>query len=274
MKHQNLWVTLPLCALCSVAVRSANDPRPGVDWPSFRGIRASGVADGYASATTWNVPQGKGVKWKTPLAGLGHSSPIVWGDRLCVTTAISGRKDAGLRTGLYGDIESINDDTVHTWKLLCADKMSGRVVVDRIIHEGVPIVKRHTKSTHANSTLATDGTAIVAMLGSEGLFVFEMDGTLRWRKEFGLACASASVRPKNSTPKRARGSSAPPAAERVCGGTNVSRNGSGGAAGSAPNSLRRPVPRERNAGDHSGSFGATTEIGQGRAAGDLGHFLT
>jgi len=162
------------------------DPKPGVDWPSFRGIRGAGVADGFRTPASWDVPNNKGLRWKTPIPGLGHSSPIVWGGRVCVTTAISGAPDAGVKIGLYGDIVSVVDNTVHTWKLLCADKMSGRVVVDRIIHEGVPIVKRHTKSTHANSTLATDGTAIVAMLGSEGLFVFEMDGTLRWRKEFGL----------------------------------------------------------------------------------------
>ena len=162
------------------------DPKPGVDWPSFRGIRGAGVADGFRTPASWDVPNNKGLRWKTLVPGLGHSSPIVWGGRVCVTSAISGAPDAGVKIGLYGDIVSVVDNTVHTWKLLCADKMSGRVVVDRIIHEGVPIVKRHTKSTHANSTLATDGTAIVAMLGSEGLFAFEMDGKLRWRKEFGL----------------------------------------------------------------------------------------
>jgi len=57
---------------------------------------------------------------------------------------------------------------------------------DRVIHKGVPIIKRHTKATHANSTLATDGTHLVAMLGSEGLFAFDMQGTLKWRKEFGV----------------------------------------------------------------------------------------
>jgi outer membrane protein assembly factor BamB len=176
--------------VCSAGLTLAGamvvDPKPGVDWPSFRGIRGAGVAEGFGLPVSWDVPNSKGLRWKAPIPGLGHSSPIVWGGRVCVTTAISGAPDAGVKIGLYGEITSVVDNTVHTWKLLCADKMSGRVAVDRIIHQGVPIVKRHTKSTHANSTLATDGTALVAMLGSEGLFAFEMDGTLRWRKEFGL----------------------------------------------------------------------------------------
>ncbi len=134
----------------------------------------------------WNVPQRKGVRWKTPIEGLGHSSPIVWGDRLCVTTAISGKKDAGLRTGLYGDIDSIDDNSVHVWKLVCLDKNSGRVTLDRTILSGVPKVKRHMKSTHASSTLATDGTHLVAMLGSEGLYAFDMSGTLLWKKDLGV----------------------------------------------------------------------------------------
>jgi outer membrane protein assembly factor BamB len=162
------------------------DPKPGVDWPSFRGIRGAGVADGFTAAVSWSVPDGKGVRWKTPIAGLGHSSPIVWGGRVCVTTAISGSRDAGIKIGLYGDITSIVDDTSHTWQLICVDKRTGRVAVERTIHTGVPVIKRHLKSTHANTTLATDGTAIVAMLGSEGLYAYSMDGTLKWKKDLGV----------------------------------------------------------------------------------------
>ena len=187
MRLTPLVMMLAAYALGSgVVVRSATDPRPGLDWPSFRGIRATGVADGFKTPTTWNVPQGQGVRWKTTIDGLGHSSPVVWGDRLCITTAVSGRKDAGLRTGLYGDIDSVNDDTVHTWKLQCLNKKTGRLMVDRTIASSVPKIKRHTKATHANSTLATDGTHLVALLGSEGLHTFDMTGTLLWKKDFGV----------------------------------------------------------------------------------------
>jgi outer membrane protein assembly factor BamB len=168
------------------AAAPAADARPGRDWPMFRGIGGAGIAEGFTTPTTWDVPAGKGVVWKTPIEGLGHSSPVVWGNRICVTTATSGRPDAGVRLGLYGDIGSVVDDTVHTWTLICADKRTGRVEFERTMHTGVPKVKRHTKATHANSTLATDGNVLVAMLGSEGLYAYDLSGRLLWKKDLGV----------------------------------------------------------------------------------------
>lgn len=170
----------------TVVVRPASDAKPGVDWPSFRGIRGAGVADGYPTATTWDVAAKKNVLWSISVPGLGHASPVIWGNKLCLTTAISGKVDAGLKIGIYGDIASVQDDTSHTWKLLCYDKTSGKTLVDKTIRSGVPAIKRHTKSTHANSTLATDGTKLIAMLGSEGLYAFDMNGNHLWMKDLGV----------------------------------------------------------------------------------------
>lgn len=175
-----------LAALSVSAVPRVADPKPGVDWPSFRGIRGAGIAEGFKTPVTWNVPEKKGLRWSIPIEGLGHSSPIVWGNRVCVTTALSGKVDAGVKIGLYGDIASVQDDTEHTWKLICADKRTGKVEFSETIKKGVPIIKRHTKSTHANTTLATDGTYLVAMLGSEGLYTYDMNGKLVWKKDLGV----------------------------------------------------------------------------------------
>ena len=92
---------------------------------------------------------------------------------------------AALVTGDAG-INSAQDVVRHTWHLLAIDKASGRVAWDRTMHSGVPRVKRHVKSSHASATPATDGRAIVALLDSEGLFCFEMNGTLRWRQDLGV----------------------------------------------------------------------------------------
>jgi outer membrane protein assembly factor BamB len=187
MAKLHLAAAVAICVFAAgVAARTAADARPGVDWPSFRGIRGSGVAEGFPTATTWDVPAKKNVLWSIPVAGLGHSSPVIWGNRLCLTTAISGKADAGLKIGLYGDIASVDDNTSHTWKLLCYDNKTGKTLVDKTILSGVPKIKRHTKSTHANTTLATDGTRLIAMLGSEGLYAFDMNGSQLWMKDLGV----------------------------------------------------------------------------------------
>lgn len=175
-----------LLALSGSGPSAATAPRPGIDWPQFRGIRASGTAEGYVTPAAWNVARNDGVGWKVPIAGLGHSSPIVWGDLVCVTSAISGRKDAPLRVGLYGDITPVDDDSVHEWRVSCLDKKDGRVRWQHLAHSGVPKIKRHTKATHANSTLATDGEHLVAYFGSEGLYTYDLKGTLLWKKDLGV----------------------------------------------------------------------------------------
>ena len=181
---------LPILLFLSVfsvtlTVRSA-EPKPGSDWPSFRGIHASGVAEGFPTLTTWNIPKKQGLRWRVAVDGLGTSSPIIWGDRVCTTTAVSGKLDSTVKIGLYGDITSVEDNTSHTWKVICLNKKTGSVVVDTTIHTGVPKIKRHTKSTHANSTLATDGNNLVAMLGSEGLYTLDMNGKVLWKKDLGM----------------------------------------------------------------------------------------
>jgi outer membrane protein assembly factor BamB len=156
------------------------------NWPSFRGPAASGIAEGKPAPTTWDVPAGKGVKWRVAVPGLAHSSPIVWGNQVCVASAVSSAASADLKVGLYGNIESANDQSPHRWTVMCYDTRTGKQLWERVAHTGVPKVKRHTKSTHASSTLATNGQFIVAFFGSEGLYAFDMDGTQIWKKDFGV----------------------------------------------------------------------------------------
>jgi hypothetical protein len=156
----------------------------GGEWPQFRGPLASGVDRTTALPVSFNVEKGENVRWRTPIPGLAHSSPIVWGDRIYLTTVTSGQ-NAELKVGLYGDIKSADDNDRQVWRILALDAKSGAVVWDRPGHEAIPRVKRHTKATHCNSTPATDGKRIVTYFGSEGLFCFDTDGKLLWKKDLG-----------------------------------------------------------------------------------------
>jgi len=158
----------------------------GQQWPSFRGTNASGVADGKPTASKWNASTGENILWSTPVAGVAVSSPIVWGDRLFVSTAISSDPSVGIRTGLYGDVEPIEDKSVHSWHLIALDKKTGKVLWDRVAHQGIPKTKRHPKSSQASATPVTDGRHVIVNFGSEGLYAYDFDGKLVWNKDLGV----------------------------------------------------------------------------------------
>jgi len=157
------------------------------NWPSFRGPSASGVAEGKApTAVKWNAATGENILWKTPLPGVAVSSPIVWGDRVFVSTAVSSDPSSGIRTGLYGDVEPAKDVSKHSWKLVALDRRTGKVLWERVAHEGIPKTKRHPKSSQATATPVTDGRHVIVSFGSEGLYAYDVDGKLLWTRDLGV----------------------------------------------------------------------------------------
>ena len=157
------------------------------NWPSFRGPSASGVAEGKEpTAVKWNAATGENILWKTPLPGVAVSSPIVWGDRVFVSTAVSSDPSSGIRTGLYGDVEPAKDVSKHSWKLVALDRRSGKVLWERVAHEGIPKTKRHPKSSQATATPVTDGRHVIVSFGSEGLYAYDVDGKLLWTRDLGV----------------------------------------------------------------------------------------
>lgn len=166
------------------------------NWPSFRGPHACGVADGHELPASWDVAKNESVTWKTPIPGLAHSSPIVWGDRVYVTTADNGEPDAYLRVGLYGESPDHPENMPHDFRIYCLNKETGAIVWEKTAHRGIPTIKRHIKSTHANCTPATDGKHVVALFGSEGLYCYNADGEQLWKQDLGKLDAGAFDAPE------------------------------------------------------------------------------
>jgi outer membrane protein assembly factor BamB len=159
-------------------------PRP---WPGFRGSNAAGNGDGQGIPSEWDVASGTNVRWKTAIPGIANASPIAWGNRVFVTTAISSACDKTFRTGLYGDVAPVQDLSDHTWKVYCLDRTSGKVLWERTAFSGAPKVKRHTKASQANSTPVTDGKRVVAIFGSIGLLAaWDADGKPLWTSDIGV----------------------------------------------------------------------------------------
>ncbi|MDB4582330.1 PQQ-like beta-propeller repeat protein [Draconibacterium sp.] len=159
---------------------------PSRQWTMYRGNYANGVLDNANLPESWDAKTGKNIAWKTRIPGMAHSCPVVWGNDVFVTTAVSEIDKGDIKTGIYGSIGSVQDSSVHKWNVYCVDKKTGNIKWEQTSHSGVPEQKRHPMSSHANCTPATNGDYVVAFFGSEGLFCYDMNGNLQWSKDFGV----------------------------------------------------------------------------------------
>ena len=158
---------------------------PAGSWPSFRGVQASGVADGQRLPDRWDGKSGRNILWRTSIPGLAHSSPVVWGQTVFVTTAVSSDPKATFKPGLYGDGDASEDRSIHRWMIIALDTRSGKIRWQRVASEGRPLNKRHIKSTYASATPVTDGRIVVAWFGSQGVYAYDVDGNFRWKVDLG-----------------------------------------------------------------------------------------
>ena len=104
--------------IASMSLMVAQEKNNETNWPSFRGLYARGFSDGRPTPVTWDIESKNNIEWKTAIPGLAHSSPIIWENRIFITTAISEEENPELKTGLYGTINPVEEDTVHQWILI------------------------------------------------------------------------------------------------------------------------------------------------------------
>ena len=158
---------------------------PTVNWPGFRGENRAGVGDGVEPPVEFDLAAGRGVAWTADLPGLGNSSPVVWGDRVYVTTAVAAGGSTPLRVGPSGSGEEIAENVEHRWLVLAFDKATGKKLWETEVGKGVPLTKRHFKATQANSTPFTDGEHVVVVFPTAGLACLSKDGAVRWKQDLG-----------------------------------------------------------------------------------------
>lgn len=184
--NKNLVLILISCLLVIIITDASCQVNPDRQWTSYRGKFSSGVLDNANLPESFDILNMINVRWKREIPGLGLSSPVIWDNKIFITSAIGQTDKAGFKPGLYCDITPVKDSSVHEWKVFCIDKNTGKTLWERTSFKGIPRIKRHPKSTHANTSVATDGKYVVAFFGSEGLFCYDMNGNLIWQKNFGL----------------------------------------------------------------------------------------
>ena len=176
--------------LVMASVASA-EPRATSQWAQFRGPDGQGVSAEKGLPDDWSAT--RNVLWKTAIPGRGHSSPVVWGDRIFLTTAIEGEVVPGAK-GVKHVVDGqdfvhpqgVGDDRRHTFKVLALDARDGRIVWEKVAHEGLPYDTRHKRGSFASQTPVTDGKLVWTYFGSEGLlFAYDMDGGLKWKVSLG-----------------------------------------------------------------------------------------
>lgn len=174
--------------VCAVALLLPLSYRPPAaawaaeSWPQFRGPAARGVLDSQRLPDRWSATEN--VAWKRDIPGRGWSSPIVWGHRLFLTTAVSLGEAEAPRKGLYfGGERPEPPQAVHQWKVLCLDLETGQLLWERLVHEGRPETPIHLKSSYASETPVTDGQRLYCYFGNLGLFCLDLDGQPIWQKK-------------------------------------------------------------------------------------------
>jgi len=171
---------LPACALWFSLFPTA---RAQTNWPQFRGPNARGISDSPRIPEHWSATEN--VAWKHDVAGRGWSSPVVWGNRIFLTTVVSSGESEEPKKGLYfGGERPEPPKAEHLWKVVCLDLTTGNVEWEKTVHQGPPQTSIHLKNSYAAETPVTDGERIYALFGNVGVFALTIDGKEVWSKRF------------------------------------------------------------------------------------------
>jgi outer membrane protein assembly factor BamB len=170
------------CALLTVVMPASIVPAQTVNWPQFRGAHSDGLAEGDTLPDTWSTTEN--VVWKADVPGWGWSSPVIWGDRLFVTSAVSEHEREELVVGGYPG-GHVHPTDIHRWMTYCLDIDTGSILWEREAHRGVPPEERHPKNSYANATPSTDGQRVYVHFDNIGLVCYSLDGQELWRQGWG-----------------------------------------------------------------------------------------
>lgn len=177
-------------SVCALALSTAR----GENWPQFRGPAGNGVVADSKLPSEWGPD--KNIRWKVEIPGVAWSSPIIWGDKVFVTTAITDKQTkptggggrpggGGGRPGGFRPGGGRAPDVTYRWELYCLEKSTGKVLWKELAVERKPTIPIHRTNTYASETPVTDGERIYAYFGMIGVFCFDMNGKLQWKKELG-----------------------------------------------------------------------------------------
>lgn len=183
-------LTLPVLHLFTLLIFACVSTAQNLNWPQWRGPESAGISTEKNLPDEWSAT--KNVLWKTEIAGRGHSSPIIWGKKVFLTTSIEGdiipdaKAIQHIRSGtIWVHPDSVAGNRYHTLKLLCLDRDSGKLLWEKTAYAGRVLDDRHRKGSYASSTPVTDGKYVYAYFEAEGLYCYDFNGKLIWQTSLG-----------------------------------------------------------------------------------------
>ena len=177
--NRTLFCTIVLyCLTTSISLADVN-------WPCFRGPLC-GVVEDAVLPVSWSTTDN--VKWKIDVVGRAWSSPVVWGDKIFLTTVASEGHVEEAKKGLYfGGNRNEPSSAIHHWIVYCYDWASGKTLWQKTVHTGKPAQPVHIKNTYASETAVTDGEHVYFYFGNLGVFCFDLQGKELWQKRLDPA---------------------------------------------------------------------------------------
>ena len=177
-------------ATATVSLQSGQEPGGGSAgfWPEWRGPLHSGVAPAGDPPVTWS--ESSNVRWKVALSGLGSATPVIWGDRLFVLTAVPTGERARSGPGFFSRLADrfmrrTSATEVQQFVILAIDRRDGSVLWEHVVREAAPHQGRHGTNTWASPSAVTDGEVVCASFGSVGLYCYDLDGRPLWETDLG-----------------------------------------------------------------------------------------
>jgi outer membrane protein assembly factor BamB len=169
--------------LAATAISFPGEPESQRNWPQWRGPLGTGVAPQAQPPVEWS--ETKNIRWKVALPGKGHSTPIVWGERIFLTTAIPYGEFVKPRFVRPGAHDNLAMTQAHEFAVLAVSRKTGKVLWQQTVHKQVPHEAGHVTASLASASPVTDGERVFAFFGSYGLFCLDLEGKLLWKKQLG-----------------------------------------------------------------------------------------
>lgn len=186
-----LFAALVTLATAKLSTQLSADAAGSSNWAQWRGPDSQGISYDKNLPTEWS--ETKNVLWKAELPGKGFSQPIIWGNKVFLTTDVEGgpapeshkapKHMLGDKEYKHPDWDSV--DKIHTFKTLCLNRDTGKILWEQTSYSGTVFDYRHKRGNYAAPTAVTDGKYVISYFGSEGVYCYDFNGKLIWKKNIG-----------------------------------------------------------------------------------------